>query len=103
MRWAELRSRPDESDSMALIGVMKLVGGVLSPLGSSRNTPGREDSGSANGPALRKCQGAGRPRYRAIRASVAFIIQASPTDTDQAIARRVLREPHWGASGFDSN
>src|SRR4030095_2773047 len=86
----------DEADSLALIGVMKLVGGVLSPweaheiLRGVKTLAVRMDRHCDNARSL-----VDRLKYDPRIGRVYFPGLAD--DTHQAIARRVLREPHWGA------
>ena len=86
----------DQSDSMALIGVMKLVGGVLSPweaheiLRGVKTLAVRMDRHCENARAL-------ADRLQA-DSRISRVYYPGFTDgTDHATARRVLREPHWGA------
>src|SRR6185369_4838508 len=86
----------DQSDSMALIGVMKLVGGVLSPweaheiLRGVKTLAVRMDRHCENARAL-------ADRLQA-DSRISRVYYPGFTDgPDHAHARRVLREPHWGA------
>ena len=86
----------DESDSMALIGVMKLVGGVLSPWEAHEILRGVKTLAVRMD---RHCENA-RTLAEHLKADprVSRVYYPGLTDdTDHAIARRVLREPHWGA------
>jgi cystathionine gamma-synthase/methionine-gamma-lyase len=86
----------DQSDSMALIGVMKLVGGVLSPweaheiLRGVKTLAVRMDRHCENARTL-------ADRLQADSRISRVYYPGLTGNTDQAIARRVLREPHWGA------
>ena len=86
----------DTSDSLALIGVMKLVGGVLSSweaheiLRGVKTLAVRMDRHCDNALAL-------ADRLRADSRISRVYYPVFTTATDHAIARRVLREPHWGA------
>jgi cystathionine gamma-synthase/methionine-gamma-lyase len=86
----------DESDSMALIGVMKLVGGVLSPweaheiLRGVKTLAVRMDRHCENARAL-------ADRLQADPRISRVYYPGFTEDSDHAIARRLLREPHWGA------
>jgi len=86
----------DEADSLALIGVMKLVGGVLSPweaheiLRGVKTLAVRMDRHCENARLL-----ADRLKDDPRVGRVYFPGLAD--ETQRAIARRVLRAPHWGA------
>lgn len=86
----------DESDSLALIGVMKLVGGVLSPweaheiLRGVKTLAVRMDRHCDNARALAE-RLQDDPRISRV------YFPGLTADTHHRTARRVLREPHWGA------
>ncbi|HSQ23145.1 MAG TPA: PLP-dependent aspartate aminotransferase family protein [Pyrinomonadaceae bacterium] len=86
----------DASDSLALIGVMKLVGGVLSPweaheiLRGVKTLAVRMDRHCDNARAL-----ADRLKDDPRISRVYFPGLAD--GTNRAVARRLLRESHWGA------
>ena len=86
----------DESDSLALIGVMKLVGGVLSPweaheiLRGVKTLAVRMDRHCDNARVLANHL-KDDPRISRV------YFPGLTGDSHHTIARRVLREPHWGA------
>ena len=86
----------DESDSLALLGVMKLVGGVLSPweaheiLRGVKTLAVRMDRHCDNARALAERLQDDPRISRVYFPGLAGVAH-------HAIARRVLRAPHWGA------
>jgi cystathionine beta-lyase/cystathionine gamma-synthase len=84
----------DQTDSMALVGVMKLVGGILSPWEAHEILRGVKTLAVRMD---RHCENA-RVLADRLRTDSRISRVYYPGFTgDQSIARRILREPHWGA------
>ncbi len=86
----------DEADSMALIGVMKLVGGVLSAWEAHEILRGVKTLACAHGSSVRQCARAGRAS-EAITRDWRVYYPGLPSRT--GVAKRMLREP-YGRAGF---